>query len=221
MAKQAMDQLIKYGEVRRGRLGIGIQSLTPDLSEALGLDVKEGAVVNAVEPGSPAERAGLKSGDVVVDYRGEPIKSAQDLRNRVGLTGLGTEVPITVVRDGKRRQLTAKIEAAPADGESASAGQPGDGGATAPSVDALQGAQFRDVPRDDPRYSSAKGAIVARIEPGSSASRSGLREGDVITAVNRTPVASAADLLKALRQQTGRIALNVQRGDAQMYLLIR
>jgi S1-C subfamily serine protease len=66
-----------------------------------------------------------------------------------------------------------------------------------------------------------KGAFVARIEPGSAASRSGLREGDVVTAVNRTPVASAADLVRVLRQQTGRIALNVQRGDGQMYLLIR
>jgi serine protease DegQ len=221
MAKQAMQQLIEYGEVRRGRLGIGIQSLTPDLSEALGLDVKEGAVVNSVEPGSPADRAGMKSGDVVVEYHGEPVKSAQDLRNRVGLSAVGSTAPMTVVRDGKRREITAKIEAAPNSATASSGQSGGERGAGTPSIDALQGADFRDVPRDDPNYAGTKGALVARIEPGSAASRSGLREGDVVTAVNRTPVASAADLVKVLRQQTGRIALNVQRGDGQMYLLIR
>jgi serine protease DegQ len=220
MANQAMRQLIDYGEVRRGRLGVAVQSLTPDLAEALSLDAKEGVVVNGVERGSPAERAGIKKGDVIVAFRGEPIKSAQDLRNRIGLAAVGTEAPLTVLRDGKRRDLTASIDALPS--VKGSVSKAAVAGTTSPPavIDALQGADFRDVPRDAD-HGDAKGAMVTRLEPGSAADRAGLHPGDIVTAVNRTPVDSAAELTKVLRQEQGRIALNVQRGDAQTYLLVR
>jgi len=219
MAKQAMRQLITYGEVRRGRLGVAVQSLTPDLAEALSIDAKEGVVVNGVEPGSPAEKAGIKKGDVIVALRGEPIRSAQALRNRIGLAAVGTEVPLTVLRDGKRINVTASVEAAPKPKTAASAAPSAHPGPPAP-FDALQGANFRDVPRDA-AHGNVKGAIVAGVEPGSSAERAGLHLGDVVTGVNRTPVGSAAEFAKVLRQQEGRIALNVQRGDSQTYLLVR
>jgi len=220
MANQAMRQLIDYGEVRRGRLGVAVQSLTPDLAEALSLDAKEGVVVNGVERGSPAERAGIQKGDVIVAFRGEPIKSAQDLRNRIGLAAVGTEAPLTVLRDGKRRDLTASIDALPS--VKGSVSKAAVAGTTSPPavIDALQGADFRDVPRDAD-HGDAKGAMVTRLEPGSAADRAGLHPGDIVTAVNRTPVGSAAELTKVLRQEQGRIALNVQRGDAQTYLLVR
>jgi serine protease DegQ len=220
MANQAMRQLIDYGEVRRGRLGVAVQSLTPDLAEALSLDAKEGVVVNGVERGSPAERAGIQKGDVIVAFRGEPIKSAQDLRNRIGLAAVGTEAPLTVLRDGKRRDLTASIDALPS--VKGSVSKAAVAGTTSPPavIDALQGADFRDVPRDAD-HGDAKGAMVTRLEPGSAADRAGLHPGDIVTAVNRTSVGSAAELTKVLRQEQGRIALNVQRGDAQTYLLVR
>jgi len=220
MANQAMRQLIDYGEVRRGRLGVAVQSLTPDLAEALSLDAKEGVVVNGVERGSPAERAGIKKGDVIVAFRGEPIKSAQDLRNRIGLAAVGTEAPLTVLRDGRRRDLTASIDALPS--VKGSVSKTAVAGTTSPPavIDALQGADFRDVPRDAD-HGDAKGAMVTRLEPGSAADRAGLHPGDIVTAVNRTSVGSAAELTKVLRQEQGRIALNVQRGDAQTYLLVR
>ena len=220
MANQAMRQLIDYGEVRRGRLGVAVQSLTPDLAEALSLDAKEGVVVNGVERGSPAERSGIQKGDVIVAFRGEPIKSAQDLRNRIGLAAVGTEAPLTVLRDGRRRDLTASIDALPS--VKGSVSKAAVAGTTSPPavIDALQGADFRDVPRDAD-HGDAKGAMVTRLEPGSAADRAGLHPGDIVTAVNRTPVDSAAELTKVLRQEQGRIALNVQRGDAQTYLLVR
>jgi len=220
MANQAMRQLIDYGEVRRGRLGVAVQSLTPDLAEALSLDAKEGVVVNGVERGSPAERAGIKKGDVIVAFRGEPIKSAQDLRNRIGLAAVGTEAPLTVLRDGKRRDLTASIDTLPS--VKGSVSKAAVAGTTSPPavIDALQVADFRDVPRDAD-HGDAKGAMVTRLEPGSAADRAGLHPGDIVTAVNRTSVGSAAELTKVLRQEQGRIALNVQRGDAQTYLLVR
>jgi serine protease DegQ len=220
MANQAMRQLIDYGEVRRGRLGVAVQSLTPDLAEALSLDAKEGVVVNRVEPRSPADEAGVKKGDVIVAFRGAPIKSAQDLRNRIGLSAVGTEAPLTVLRDGKRRDLTASIDEVPtAKGVPSKAGSSG-ASSSAPVIDSLQGADFRDVPRDAD-HGNAKGAMVTRLEPGSAADRIGLHPGDVVTGVNRTPVGSAAELTRALRQEQGRIALNVQRGDSQTYLLVR
>ena len=219
MASQAMRQLIDYGEVRRGRLGVAVQSLTPDLAEALSLDAKQGVVVNGVEPASPAEKAGIKKGDVIVAFRGEPVKSAQDLRNRIGLAAVGTDAPLTVLRDGKRLDLNPTLDAMPKAKIAASAAPSAAPNAAARS-DALQGADFRDVPRDG-QHGSIKGAIFTSVEPGSAADRAGLRPGDIVTAVNRTPVASAADLAKVVRQQQGRIALNVQRGDAQTYVLVR
>jgi serine protease DegQ len=219
MANQAMRQLIDYGEVRRGRLGVAVQTLTPDLAEALSLDAKEGVVVNGIDPGSPAEKAGIKKGDVIVAFRGQPVKSAQDLRNRIGLAAVGTDAPLTVLRDGKRRDLTASIDAAPS-AKAAKALVPSSASSAPALRDALEGADFRDVPRDA-AHGSAKGAIVARLDPGSAADRAGLRPGDIVTAVNRTPVGSAAELVKVVHQEQGRIALNVQRGDAQTYLLVR
>ncbi len=216
MANQAMRQLIDHGEVRRGRLGVAVQSLTPDLAEALSLDAKEGVVVNAVESASPAAKAGLKKGDVIVAFRGAPVKSAQDLRNRIGLAAVGTEAPLTVLRDGKRLNLNASIDAMPKAKVTASAAA----NPPAAPTDAVQGADFRDVPRDA-EHGGVKGAIVTRVEPGSVADRAGLRPGDIVTAVNRTSVGSAPDLAKVLRQEQGRIALNVQRGDAQSYVLVR
>jgi serine protease DegQ len=219
MANQAMRQLIDYGEVRRGRLGVAVQSLTPDLAEALSFDAKEGVVVNGVEPTSPADKAGIKKGDLIVAFRGEPVKSAQDLRNRVGLSAIGSEAQLTVLRDGKRRDLAVSIDAAPS-AKVASSRAPSAAASAPGPVDSLEGADFRDAPRNG-GHASVKGAIVTRVEPGSPAERSSLRPGDIVTAVNRTPVASAAELVKVLHQEQGRIALNVQRGDAQTYLLVR
>ena len=124
-----------------------------------------------------------------------------------------------MLRDGKRRDLTASIDAMPS--AKVVSGAAPSAGASAPApIDTLQGADFRDVPRNG-EHGNVKGAIVARVDPGSSADRVGLHPGDIVTAVNRTPVASAAELTKVLHQEQGRVALNVQRGDAQTYVLVR
>ena len=110
MARAVMDQLIEYGEVRRGRIGIAVQDLTPEIAGALQVGVAEGAVVAQVEPGSPAERAGLKRGDVVVALDGVQIHSATQVRNHVGLKRVGQAVALTIQRNGSRRVLTATIQ---------------------------------------------------------------------------------------------------------------
>ena len=115
IARDAMDQLIHYGQVRRGRIGVAIQDLTPDLARALGTVHTEGALVARVEPGSAAQRAGLRSRDLVVAVNGAPIHNASDLRNRVGLTQVGSEIELTVDRNGTERTVVVRIEQATAE----------------------------------------------------------------------------------------------------------
>jgi Do/DeqQ family serine protease len=110
MARAVMDQIIEYGEVRRGRIGIAVQDLTPEIAAAIRVGANGGAVIAQVEPGSPAERAGLKRGDVVVAIDGNQVHSATQVRNHVGLKRIGQPVALTVERDGAKRVLTATIE---------------------------------------------------------------------------------------------------------------
>jgi S1-C subfamily serine protease len=112
MARQVMDQLVHYGEIKRGRIGVAIQDLTPDLAQALGTKHTEGAVIARVEPGSPAERAGLRTNDLVVAINGAPMRSGTELRNRVGLSRIGDEVELTVERGGAERTVAVRIEKA-------------------------------------------------------------------------------------------------------------
>jgi Do/DeqQ family serine protease len=112
MARAVMVQLIEHGEVRRGQLGVVIQDLTPDLAAAMDLDLRGGAVVTRVEPRSPAARAGLRQGDVIVEVNGLPIDDAANLRNMIGLLPLGAQLAIVVYRDGRRRALDARVEEA-------------------------------------------------------------------------------------------------------------
>jgi Do/DeqQ family serine protease len=112
MARQVMDQLIRYGEIKRGRIGVAIQDLTPDIAQALGTRHTQGAVIARVEPGSPAERAGLRTNDLVVSVNGAPMRSGTELRNRVGLSRIGDEVELTIERGGVERTVTIRIEQA-------------------------------------------------------------------------------------------------------------
>ncbi|MCW2242524.1 S1C family serine protease [Azospirillum canadense] len=112
MARQVMEQILQYGEIRRGRIGIAVQDLTPEIAGAMGVTETEGAVVARVETGTPAERAGIRQGDVIVAIDGSPVHSAAQVRNRVGLKRVGDAVDLTLQRHGAQRSVTARIEAA-------------------------------------------------------------------------------------------------------------
>ncbi len=114
MARDVMEQLIRYGEVRHGRIGVAIQDLTPDLARALGTRYTEGALVARVEPGSPAQRGGLRSGDLIIAVNGATIHNAAELKNRVGLAQIGDTVQLTVERGGAARTVSVRIEQATA-----------------------------------------------------------------------------------------------------------
>lgn len=211
MARAVMDQLIEYGEVRRGRLGVMIQDFTPDLAEALGTDAERGAIVTKVEPNSPAEDAGLQAGDLIVAVDGTPVEGSGDLRNLIGLKRSGSEVEIAFLRDGEQRTVTAEL----ADGQTTPV-------ARSPDVARrLEGAELRDLTPNDQFFAGTEGVLVAGITPGSPAGRSGLEPGDVIVAVNRENVANLAELRRKLTGIDGRFALTVQRGAARLFLVIQ
>jgi S1-C subfamily serine protease len=112
MARRVMDQLLRYGEVKRGRIGIAIQDLTPDLAQAMNTKRDNGAVIAKVEPGSAADHAGLRTGDLVIAANGVAVHSGTQLRNAIGLTRIGDEVSLTVDRGGTERALGVRVELA-------------------------------------------------------------------------------------------------------------
>lgn len=111
LARAVMEQLVAYGRVERGRIGVSIQNLTPDLADAFGLNTLNGALITSVERGSSAERGGLRRGDLVIAVDGREIRNASDLRNRIGLVRVGDSVTLTIIRDGRQRELDLRVAA--------------------------------------------------------------------------------------------------------------
>ena len=210
MARSVVEQLSRYGEVRRGRLGVLIQDLTPELAEALGLGIMDGAVITRIEPGSPAEEAGLQAGDVVVEVEGVAVTGAADLRNRVALVRAGEHVGVTVVREGARRTLRVRVAAIERVTYSGSESAP-----------QLSGAVFQAMGSDHPLYGRIDGVVVADVERGSRAWRNNIRPGDVIIAINRERVQTVEELSRALRRVGRTIAVDIIRDDSQLLIVIQ
>ena len=210
MAGAIMEQLIRYGEIRRGRLGVLIQDLTPELAQALDIDTTHGAVVSKVEPDSAAEEAGIVAGDVIVEVQRRRIRGASDLRNQIGLLRVGETVEIGVMRDGEYKRLLARIGAprkVSLEGEE-----------TAPQ---LRGASFEELGPGHPHYGSVDGVRIAEVEQGSPAWRHGLRPDDIVLAVNRRPVSSVDELRAALSESKRAVALDILRGNARLFIVIQ
>ena len=202
MVRTVMDQLVHYGEVKRGILGVNIVTLTPDWAENLGVKDAQGALVSQVVEGSAADKAGVKAGDVITAVNGSAVKSAGELRNRIGLLRVGESVELGVMRDGKPRRIVATVQTR-ADSEEAKAADLHRG---------LEGAELADAP--------GGGVTIRSIEPGSPASQTALRQNDVIVGVNRTRVATLKELRAAVKDQ-GSLVLNVRRGTATLIVPIR
>ncbi len=207
MAKQVMAQLVKHGEVRRGQLGVIVQDLTPNLATAFGLGPQRGVVVAEVVQDSAADRAGLLPGDVITHLNGKMLNDASALRNAVGLLPVGTKVALDVLRDGKSRHLTAKIDAP----EQAKI----DGGRLNTRLD---GAVFVAEPLPDGR---GEGVWVAEVERGSTAYRYGLRRGDWVISVNRQRVSDLHGLEQAIPSPDAALLLNIRRQGRALFVLMQ
>jgi serine protease DegQ len=214
MAGKVMDQLLEYGEVQRGRLGVMIGDVTPDVAEALNVEIDHGAYVSEVEPGSAAEKAGIEPGDVIVEFNGESIDSYTDLKNAVGLLRIGSTVDVTLIRDGQRKSVEATI--GESEGTFAAAG--GESGRT---IEKLQGAEFRTLDPRDPQYGKIEGVLVTNVDENSPAYRNGLRTGDIITAINRQPVTTADDLARVVNRSTGAFGVFLVRDNRRVFLAIQ
>ncbi|WP_182566186.1 DegQ family serine endoprotease [Rhizobium leguminosarum] len=208
MALSVMNQLAAHGEVRRGRLGIGIQELTPDVAEALKLADMRGALIASVEPGSVAAKAGLRAGDVVIAIDDRPVHGATALRNRIGLTPVGTKITMKVKRGDGERVIPVTIAAE--DQSSANL-----------SETLLDGARFRDASLEEVRQFGIPGVVIEDIASGSRAARSGLQPGDLIVAANRSPLSSVADLRKALADKPEILALELIRDGNPLLVVVR
>ena len=211
MATAVVDQLIEFGEVQRGLLGVMVQDFTPDLAEALGIQAGVGAVITQVEPDSAAEAAGLQAGDLIVSVDGRPVAGPADLRSQIGLKRTGRTITIEFIRDGERQTVEATLRRGPQGGA-----QTRDQG-----LERLSGADLRDLEPGDPLYGEISGVVVVSLDPASRAARSGLEAGDIILAVNRTPVASVTELREELAGIDRALALTVQRGSSRIFLIMR
>jgi Do/DeqQ family serine protease len=216
MARQVMEQLARHGEVKRGQLGVQLQDLDPDLAEAFDLNEQGGTVVVDVVEGSPAAKAGLKAGDVVVAVNGRPVRNASDLRNRVGLLRIGDKVTLEVLRKG----LLGKNDRVPISATvSAKLDQVTSGSALQNLR--LEGARFGDIPERSPAHGEIEGVMVYEVKRGSRAWRNGLREGDIVLSVNQVPVSDPKEFLGQVNRLQSAVLLHVLRGNSAAFIVAR
>jgi S1-C subfamily serine protease len=196
--------LIKYGAVKRGVLGVNIQTLTPDIAQSMDLGNNvQGALVSQVLEGSAAEKAGIKAGDVITAVNGKPVKDAAALRNSIGLLSIGEKVDVSLLRDGKPRRITAVVSERDAAAEAKTAGgHPG-----------LEGASLADA-------QGGGGVLIRTVAEGSPAAQRGLRTNDIIIGVGRTRVTNLAEFQRATQGATA-FVLQIRRGNAMLVIPIR
>ncbi len=204
MAKASMGQIIEYGEVKRGQIGVGIQDITPALRDAFDLAKGQfGVLVTNVVEDSPAASAGIKSGDIIIEVDGQKTSSTAQLRSRIGTKEIGNKVRLTILRNGDPLQLTVKIGAAKSQQAQADALTP-----------LLQGLRVENNPDGD-------GVRVVAVAPNSAAAYSGLRVGDVIVGANKRKVYDIESLQAALQHSTTSVLLRVDRNGGSLFIVIR
>ena len=212
-----MRQLVSYGEVRRGRIGVLIGDITPTLKEALDLPTLDGALISDVVDDSPADKAGLEKGDVIVAFNGEDILDASDIRNSVGLVEPGERADITYLREGKRRSTRIEIEEFEEEREVLDESAAED----IPALESFSGASITDIPDDMELRGGTDGVLVASVERSSKAARAGLRKGDIIREVNRTEVSDLESFENAIDGKDGPFALSVERDGRNAFIAVK
>lgn len=214
MAKSVYKQLIKEGKVTRGYLGVNIQDLSPEMADSLGLKDVKGAIIPEVKQGSAADKAGFKSGDIVIELEGKPIDGRVDLSNKIAAIKPGTKVEIVVLRDGKRKTLTAELEERKAEQETT---------AEAKEPDRLEelGLSVQDLTNSIAErfgYEGLEGVIITNVERGSAAERKGLEAGMLIMEVNLKKIRDTEDFKEQIgKAEKGSNVLLLVRNQSQTY----
>ncbi len=204
MARASMDQILEYGEVRRGQIGVGIQDITPDLRDAFDLEIGEfGVLVTNVFEDSPADKAGVEAGDIIVEVDGKRTNSTAQLRSAIGIKQIGDKVRLKLLRDGKDVELSIKI------------GEPAKSTVASNRLPAiLQGLSVDDNPDGD-------GVLVVNVAPNSTPAFSGLRPGDVIVGVNKRRVRDLKSFYGLLDSNATSVLLRVNRNGGSFFIVIR
>lgn len=217
IADSVAKQLRENGKVARGLLGVGIQDVTKELADTLGLDEVEGALVNHVEPGGSADRAGIEVRDVILEFNGKPIPRFSALPPIVGNTPPGSEAEVVVFRDGKRKTIDVEIDELPSDAV-ASTGS----GAAAPEQGAHFGVVVGDLTAEERRATGQENGVIVRRVVGQSALRAGIRVGDVIVMIDRANIDDMDDYEEAVDavDEDQSVALLVKRGNLTSFVVI-
>ncbi len=206
MMKNLTEQILEFGEVKRGMLGVQGGEVTSELAEALGYESSKGAFIGQVVPDSAADKAGLKAGDIIVSVNGKSISTFSELRAKVATLGAGKKVTLGVIRDGKDKTFDVTL------GESTNIK------AKAETLhDGLKGAELSNTTPSD----AVQGVKVTSVAENSAAAQYQLQQGDIIIGVNRQRVKNLAELRAIVEKQKGVLALNIQRGERTIYLVIR
>ena len=213
-AKPLIPQLISKGKVTRGFLGVNIQSITPDLAKGLNLDETKGALVADVVSGTPAEKAGIKRGDVIVAFNGKSVEDSHDLPAMVAVTPIGKKVPMTIIRDGKRREIKVKVGELESSEAENKPGKPtqGEWGFTLENITPEIAQQLH--------LKTLQGVVVSDVEPGGPADEAGIHQGDLILEINQKPVKTVGEAMKAITKTDDKAPLLVlvQRDQGSLFI---
>ena len=216
MAKNVMTQLIDHGQVHRGMIGVTIQPVTSDIARSLGLSNVRGALVNSVQSGSPADKAGIRRGDVITSVNGSAVRDSNDLRNDVAQLQPGSTAKLAIVRDGKEQSVNVTLtERKLTDRENEGGGPVRDGSGFGMGVEPLTRDRAQEL-----GIEASSGVLVSEVQPNGRAADAGLRPGDVIVEVDRKPVSSPDALRAALKDGSRPALLLVQRGDRSVFITI-
>jgi serine protease Do len=218
MARQVLDQILKYGKVSRGYLGVWIQPVTPAIAKTFGLSNPQGALIGDVDPNGPAGESGLKRGDIVLSIDGKPVSSSRELRLKVAMTKPGTTVKLKVFHNGADREVSVKLGELPAEATSVEKQGPA-------SNPVLQGLTVETLTPDIARRlnlpGDTSGVVITGVRPGSAAVEAGLRPGDVIQEINHKPVRTVKDFTADVNRLGNQsVLLLINRGGNTLYVVL-
>jgi Do/DeqQ family serine protease len=222
MARNVMDQLRTSGKVTRSQLGVGIQAVTPDIASGLGIQNARGVLVNSVTPGSPAEKAGLRRGDVILQLNGQAVSETNALRNQIAASKPGTAVTLHILRDGREQDVRVTLGEMASDTASGEGPGQSRGGATGGRIGVAVEPLTPEMAAQLGMPRETQGLVVRQVQPDGAAAEAGIAAGDVLVEANRQPLRSVTDLENAIRNSGDKpVLLLVNRKGQTVYLPVR
>lgn len=225
MAKMVMEQLLTEGKVRRGRLGVGIQPLTDVLAEQFNAKGKKGVLVNQVMSGSAADKAGIQRDDIIIGINGEATEDPNSLRNKIAGTKPGTQIKLTILRDGEEKEISATLDEFESEGATPTDFEEGGNGSEKSQESKKLGLNLQPVTPEIAKQLElefdSKGLVVTQVSPSGAAAEEGIRRGDVILEINRKPVSTLDEAQSAIEKSGDKaVLLLIARKDRTVFISV-